>query len=234
MRSDSALRCRGFILVFMAARLALALLVLAPTVAAAEGERTPMIGGSVVGAAAHEDALGGVGLDMTWWAWRAGLSVEGTMLWRADSSAERVAVVGVGLRLLAYDTLVESWLEPRNVELGIELQGIAERWLWNDDWSTPTRYGIGVAVRLRGGSDYDLSSLLAESRVFLRVTKTPQSAEAIGRTVGPAMTEHDPITIMIGVGASWGSGKPDYLDKFRMEPFSPPARRLAGDWLGDR
>jgi hypothetical protein len=215
----------------MAARLAFAALVLAPTVAAAEGERTPMIGGAVVGAAAHEDALGGASLDVTWWAWRAGLSLEGTMLWRADSSAERVAVVGVGVRLLAYDALVESWLEPRNVELGIELQGIAERWLWNDDWSTPTRYGLGVAVRLRGGSDYDLSSLLAESRVFLRVMKTPPTSESIGRTVGPAMTERDPITIMIGIGASWGSGTPEYLDRFRMEPFSPPARRLAGNWL---
>ena len=123
----------------MAARLAFALLLLAPTAAAAEGERSPMIGGAVVGAAAGEDAFGGAGVDLTWWAWRAGLSVEGTMLWRADESAERIAILAVGVRLLAYDTLVQSWLEPRNVELGIELHGIAERWLWADEGSSPTR-----------------------------------------------------------------------------------------------
>ena len=56
----------------MLARLALALLVLAPTVAAAEGERTPMFGGSIVGTAGREDGLGGASVDMTWWSWRIG------------------------------------------------------------------------------------------------------------------------------------------------------------------
>jgi hypothetical protein len=36
---------------------------------------------------------------------------------------------------------------------------------------------------------------------------------------------------MIGLGASWGTGDPDYLERFRMEPFSPAARRLAGGWF---
>jgi hypothetical protein len=104
-------------------------LLLVPSIAAADGERTPIIGGAVVGAATHEDARGGVQAEATWWTWRVGVSAEGAMLWRADDAAKRAAVLGVSARLLAFDTLVESLLEPRNVELGVELHGIVERWI---------------------------------------------------------------------------------------------------------
>jgi hypothetical protein len=36
---------------------------------------------------------------------------------------------------------------------------------------------------------------------------------------------------MVGVGAAFGTGDPDYLQRFRMEPFSPAAQRLANGWL---
>ena len=105
------------------------------------------------------------------------------MLWRADDAAKRAAVLGASVRLLAFDTLVESLLEPRNVELGVELHGIVERWINDDDSST--RYGVGVALRLRGGSDYDMSNLIAESRFFVRVTTTPAIGQSavIGRMI---------------------------------------------------
>jgi hypothetical protein len=206
-------------------------LLLVPSIAAADGERTPIIGGSVVGAGTHENALGGVQADATWWAWRFGISAEGAMLWRADDAAKRAAVLGVSARLLAFDTLVESLLEPRNVELGVELHGIVERWI--DDDST-TRYGVGLALRLRGSSDYDMSNLLAESRFFVRVMTTPAIGQSavLGRMITPP-TPRDTgsLTIMVGVGAAFGTGDPDYLQRFRMEPFSPAARRLASGWL---
>lgn len=214
----------------MAGRLVFALL-LAPTIAAAEGERTPILGGSVVGAAVRDDALAGGSGDVTWWKWRVGLAAEGSILWRADDAAKRVAVLGVSARLLAFDSLVESLLEPRNVELGIELHGIVERWFWDDD---RTRYGVGVALRLRGGSDYDMSSLLAESRVFVRVMATPAIGHdvVVGRMLTPPKDrDTGALTIMVGVGAAFGTGDPDYLQRFRMEPFSPAAQRLASGWL---
>lgn len=213
----------------------LGLLLFVPTTAAAEGERTPILGGGVVGAAVRDDALAGVGADATWWKWRVGVAAEGSILWRADDAAKRVAVLGVSARLLAFDSLVESLLEPRNVELGIELHGVIERWFWNDDaQSDATRYGVGLALRLRGGSDYDMSSLLAESRVFVRVMATPAIGQdsIVGRMLTPPKDrDTGSLTIMIGLGAAFGSGDPDYLQRFRMEPFSPAAQRLASGWL---
>ena len=209
-------------------------LLLVPSIALADGERTPIIGGAVVGAGTHEDALGGIQADATWWAWRFGVSAEGAMLWRADDATKRAAVLGVSARLLAFDTLVESLLEPRNVELGVELHGIVERWMWSGDDDSVTRYGVGLALRLRGGSDYDMSNLLAESRFFVRVMTTPAIGQSavVGRMITPPTTrDTGSLTIMVGVGAAFGTGDPDYLQRFRMEPFSPAAQRLASGWL---
>jgi hypothetical protein len=208
---------------------------IAPTTAAADGERTPMFGGSAVAAAMNEDALGGVGLEAAWWHWRVGLSAEGAVLWSVDDSARRVAMLGLSARLLVFDALIESLLEPRDVELGIELHGIIERTWWSQGAPStdPNRYGIGVAVRLRGGGEYDLSSLLAESRVFLRVMASPtRDEETIARMISPPRDrDTGTLMIMIGLGASFGRGDTNYLERFRMEPFSPEARRLARDWI---
>jgi hypothetical protein len=218
--------------------IALGIVLLAPATAVADGERTPMIGGAVVGAAANEDAFAGAQLEAAWWHWRLGFAAEGSMMWSGDDAARRVTVLGLSTRLLVFDTLVQSLLEPRDVELGLELQGIVERAWWTSDGPQvdPTRYGVGVALRLRGGGEYDLSSLLAESRVFVRVmTSRPLETDAIARTVMPPR-ERDTaqLTVMIGLGAAWGSGDPDYLERFRMEPFSPAAQRLAGGWFQER
>lgn len=219
----------------LAGRLVLAALLIAPALAAAEGERTPMIGGAVVAASAHKDALAGAQLETSWWHWRFGLSAEGSMLWSGDDAARRVTVLGLSARLLVFDALVESFLEPRDVELGIELQTIVERAWWTDASALPdvTSYGVGVAMRLRGASDYDLSSLLAESRVFVRVMTAPSIGDpTIARmTTPPADRDVGQLTVMIGLGAAFGNGDPDYLERFRMEPFSPAARRLAGGWF---
>lgn len=214
-------------------RLVLGLFLLVPTNVLADGERTPIFGGSIVGAAAHEDPLAGVEGEATWWKWRFGVAAEGAMLWRPDDAAKRVAVLGISARLLAFDSLVESLLEPRSVELGVELHGIVERWMWNNETNDITRYGVGVALRLRGSSDYDMSSLIAESRVFVRVMTTPPNQQdSIGRMIAaPAERDTGQLTIMIGLGAAFGTGDPDYLQRFRMEPFSPAARRLANGWL---
>jgi hypothetical protein len=210
-------------------------LLLAPASAVADGERTPMIGGSFVGAAAHEDALAGVELEAAWWQWRLGFSAEGSMMWSGDDASRRVTVLGLSTRLLVFDTLIESLLEPRDVELGIELQGIVERawWTSGSPEADATRYGVGVALRLRGGGEYDLSSLLAESRVFVRVMSArPPQQDAIARMVTPpGERDTGQLTIMIGVGAAWGAGDPDYLERFRVEPFSPAAQRLASGWF---
>jgi hypothetical protein len=209
-------------------------LMLAPASVAAEGERTPMVGGAVIGAAANEDALAGVVVEAAWSLWRFGLSAEGSMMWSADAAARRVAVLGLSARLLVFDTRVQSLFEPRDVELGIELQGIVERAWWSQ---TPApdanRYGIGVAVRLRGASDYDMSSLLAESRVFVRLmTSHTTEGMAIARMLTPPKDrDTGELMIVFGVGAAWGRGDPDYLERFRMEPFSPAAQRLAAGWF---
>src|SRR4051794_36004807 len=108
----------------------LLLLLLPAHVAVADGEHSPMFGGSVVGGAAREDALAGGELEAAWWHWRVGMSAEGSMMWTAEDAARRVTALSLSARLLVFDTLVESLLEPRDVELGIELQAIVERSWW--------------------------------------------------------------------------------------------------------
>jgi hypothetical protein len=126
-----------------------------------------------------------------------------------------------------------SLLEPSDVELGIELHAVVER-LWWDNAATPdsTRYGGGVAFRLRGGGDYDLSPLIAESRLFVRFMSTRwDPGGSIARTTGPAEDrETRELMVLVGIGASFGAGEPGYLQRFRMRPFDAAARALASGW----
>lgn len=210
-----------------------ALAALSPTVARAEGEHTPMFGGSVVGASGHADDLAGGQLEAAWWRWRLGLSAEGSMLWGFENRRE--TALGFTARVLVFDTLVGSLLEPSDVELGIELQGIVER-VW---WAAPnghddaTRYGVGAALRLRGATDIEMSNVITESRVFVRVMATPlQYDPAIARTIGPPEPRAaSDVMVVIGLGASFGTGEPDYIERFRMVPFSRAARQLARGWF---
>ena len=131
----------------------------------ADGERTPMVGGSLLAARdGNRAALVGVALEATWWWGRIGLAAEGAQRADMTDASVRTGVLGASLRVLVADQLMPSLLEPRDVELGLELHGVVER-----DWSSrvdtgddpANRYGLGLAARLRGGGDDD-SALLAE------------------------------------------------------------------------
>jgi hypothetical protein len=201
------------------------LLVLLTTtgVAGAEGEYGPMFGGSLV--ASHEtDAteLGGVGLELGVWRGRLGVALEGSHLRELGGDDTWVTTVGASARVLVVQHLIPSLLEPRDVELGVELQGIVERAWWEDTTRErdPLRYGLGVAIRLRGGSD-DLSNLLAESRLFVRVMASRSGSTALTGSTGFAMTSGDgrELGVVIGLGATFGGGDPDYVQRFRPRPL---------------
>lgn len=85
--------------------------------------------------------------------------------------------------------------------------------------------GLGVAIRMRGGSDWEFSTLLAESRLFLRVMRSrDEEPDAIARAAAP-MTESPErrgITVMVGLGAAFGAGKGRYLQRFRLKAFDEP------------
>jgi hypothetical protein len=209
---------------------------LAPLPVRAEGETTPMIGASVIGGGENERGLVGAELETAWWYWRVGLAGRGSVLWTTDPDGRNGFLVGLTARLLVYDTLVESVLEPRDVELGIELHGILEHAWWSEQ-DPSNRFGFGVAVRLRGDSEYD-GSLLAESRMFLRVMAEPRQPEPwIARSTTTMPHANEPVVgvmVMVGVGASWGRGDDGYLERFRLRAFSPAAQRLANQWFEGR
>ena len=125
--------------------------------------------------------------------------------------------------------LVANWLspallEPCDVEIGVELQAIAERTWWSRDASADAA-GLGVAIRARGGSDWMFSQLIAESRLFVRVMKSrDEVARVLARTAGPAVEAHEQrgITVLVGLGAAFGAGEPRYLERLRPRPLSGP------------
>jgi hypothetical protein len=203
-----------------------ALVVTAATDAVADGEQTPMLGGALVGASGPEqygDLLGGQ-LEAAWWWGRIGLAPEGTMLWNVGGDGTRAAILGASARVRVLEQMLPSLLEPRDVELGVELHAIVERTWWDGDrrGESPTGYGLGIAVRLRGGSD-DFSSILTESRLFVRAVSGPRAAlDAAARAMAPAEDRARELTIVVGLGAAFGLGEPRYLDRFRLRPLEVP------------
>ena len=205
----------------------LAVDVLGAGVAAADGERTPMCGVAVIGAESARTTdqrvdLAGVALDFAWWYGRFGLAAEGSGRWSIDDPT-RAFVAGASARVLLYEGMAPALAEPRDVEVGVELQAIAERTWWYGTATgvDPTAYGVGLAVRLRGTGDLDTSTLIAESRFFIRASSAPYvGVEPEARTM-TATTAAAPRawTVLVGIGASWGSGTASYLDRFRMRPF---------------
>jgi hypothetical protein len=194
--------------------------------ASADGERSPFFGLAVVGAETartpdHAEDLAGVGLDLAWWHGRFGLAAEGTALWSIDPDGARALVLGGSARLRVLERMVPSLIDPRDVELGLELQAIVERAWWNVAVSEdPTAYGVGIALRARGGGDPDGSLLVAESRFFLRVMSAKWSAiDAVARTMTTPASSDRALTVMFGIGASFGAASPAYMDRFRMHPF---------------
>lgn len=198
-----------------------ALVVLVPASALADGERTPMLGAAVVAAHAPEqDAeLLGVALEAAWWLGRVGVAAEGSMRWALDEGP-RVAVLGASARVRVIETLLPALLDARDVELGIELHGIVEHAWW--DGEDATGYGLGLAARVRGGEDDDSSTLLAESRLFVRMVSSRwDELQSVARTTTPPLESREPrvLTVLIGLGASFGRGDPGYVTRFHAQPF---------------
>jgi hypothetical protein len=195
--------------------------------AAAEGEQTPMFGGALTYSEApdHRAALMGGELDLVRWWGRLGLAVEAAARHAVDDSAGNVALAG-SARFLVADWLWTSVLERRDVEMGVELQLIAERMWWSRDDSADA-CGLGAAIRMRGGSDWEFSSLLAESRLFVRVMRSRGEPSTVAaRTVG-AIAEppgRGGVTVMVGLGAAFGAGDAGYLERFRLR--APDVPRL--------
>ena len=190
-------------------------------VAHANGERSPMIGGALIASDAEDSDVAGASLEVAGWLGRIGLAVEGSRQWGVVNMGETVTTLGASARLLAFDCLVPSLLEPSDVELGIELQAIAQRAWWDGiaNPPSPVSYGLGLAVRLRGGSDdYFSRLLLAESRLFVRVFKSragePVDALARGDLAMPGAQGHE-ITVVVGLGVLFGTGDARYVERFR-------------------
>lgn len=205
---------------------ALAIVLAAPS-AHAEGEYGPMFGGGIM--ATHGDAdVAGIGAEMVLWYGPLGVAAEASRQWTVDDVAgPRVGSISGSLRLLAFDQVVPSLLDSRDVvDLGIELHGIVERSWWDDERDL-TQYGVGLALRLRGVNDDDRSNLLAESRVFVRVLRPRESEMAVARETMPA-ARADSIGVMIGLGALWGAGKAAYVERLRRNTA------LDSEWLVGR
>ena len=179
-----------------------------------------MIGGGLIAAHGGDDVgVVGVGLEATYWWHRIGIAVEGSRRWEVESGDPESATFGGGLRLLVADRLLGSIIEPRDLELGLELQGIVEK-AWFDGGGDQVTFGAGLALRLRGGGDAFDSSLLAETRLFVRVMAPRDRDQIAARTTQP-MIERQPMTVIVGLGAVWGSGERRYADKFRSRFATP-------------
>ncbi|HEY5923486.1 MAG TPA: hypothetical protein VIV11_17520 [Kofleriaceae bacterium] len=193
-------------------RLALLAIMMIPVVASAEGERGAMFGGAVIATRAPETEVAGVQLELALWRGRIGVAGEGSYQSGLD---ERVAKLGASLRLLLYHEMTPSLLDPyEDVELGFELHGIVERAWWSDDAAgSPTSYGGGLVLRLRG--DTDFTNILAESRLFVRAlwSREPEMGSIARTSTTPPHEEG--VVIVIGLGAVFGGGQPAYWRKFR-------------------
>src|SRR5262245_33458540 len=135
----------------------------------------------------------------------------------SSSAASRRSRASASARVLLCHQLMPSLRDAREtVEAGIELQGILER-VWRDG-DAATAYGLGLALRLRGGTDF--SNVLAESRLFIRVLATPaHTPAAIARTNTMPETTRE-MAIVVGLGAMFGGGEPDYARRFRPRPLA--------------
>jgi hypothetical protein len=197
--------------------------------AAADGERSPMFGVALVGAESalspdqHADLAGGA-LELAWWHGRIGLAAEGSARWSiAADDSTRAIVAGASARVLVLQTMMPALLEPRDVEVGVELQGIVERTWWTGAASqaAPLGYGLGLALRLRGTGDKEASVLIAESRFFVRVMSSGWRELDVARTTSAVGGADRALTVLIGIGASFGVGTTAYVDRFRLHPFGP-------------
>lgn len=191
--------------------------------AAADGETTPMFGAGVVaGSSTTDDSrMVGVGLEAAWWWGWLGIALEASGRSAAEGDDSETLVLGGSLRLRVLQAIVPSLLEPSDVELGIELQGILERTWWERTVTDvgPIQQGVGIALRLRGSTDDDAPRLITESRCFLRVMwQRPGTDESVARTTMPpvdGVRDVREVMVLVGIGAAFGGGEPRYLEQFR-------------------
>lgn len=203
----------------------------------ADGERTPMIGIAALGGelASRTPDVGTVGvfglhLESAWWLGRFGIAAEGSLRGAAYDGTTYGGVVGASARLRLLDGLAPSLLEPRAVEVALELHAVIERAWWQHGLAGEdgTSYGLGAALRVRG-SGGPFTSLLAESRLFVRVMSSPAAGAPLSverSSVGtptPEAPSGRGITFLVGLGASWGYGSPAYADRFGLHRYIPPA-----------
>jgi len=203
-------------------------LVATTRLAVADGERTPLFGVAVIAGEgartpAERDAQAGFGLDVAWWHGRFGLAAESSLRWSVTADAARTVVVGASARVRVLDRLAPSLFDPRDVEVGVELQAIVERvWRSIDAPIDPYGYGLGLAVRVRGSGDPDSASLFAESRFSLRVMASRwDELDAIARTSMPTSMPDRALTVLLCIGAAWGRGDAAYMQRFRLHPLLP-------------
>jgi hypothetical protein len=205
-------------------------IVLAAPAARAEGEWGPMFGGGIVARQGSESNVAGVEAELVMWHGRIGFSAEASRQWSPNEGGPQVGTLGASLRLLAFDRIVPSLLDTREVvELGIELQGVVERAWWDRDGVRDVvSYGYGLAVRLRGANHDDRSNLLSESRFFVRVLHARDAQmDVIARDTSPA-ERAGVVGVIFGLGALWGGGRPAYVEGLR------PANALDSEWLVGR
>jgi hypothetical protein len=165
--------------------------------------------------------MAGFVVEAAWWRGRIGLAAEGSGRTFVEGDHLRAWSIGASLRLRLYDALVQSLLEARDVEVGVELQAIVERFWWEhpDAEATPARYGVGIALRVRGDAD-DGTTRISESRFFVRVMAAPSIPDAtVARTTMPIVDEPRELIFLLGVGAAFGGGEPAYLERFRWRPM---------------
>jgi hypothetical protein len=196
--------------------------------AAADGEQTPVYGLAVIGgdlarAPDQRTPVAGLGLELASWHGRLGLALEGSARWSIASDAARALVLGASARVRVLDGMMPSLLDPRDVEVGLELQAIVERaWMNVADPVDPTAYGLGIALRVRGSGDPDNPALLSESRFFLRVMSSRWSElDMLARTMTTPPAMDRAVTVLLGIGASFGGGSPGYMERFRLHPHDP-------------
>jgi hypothetical protein len=193
----------------------------------ADDDRTPMFGITGFGAEAARPAarvadLAGGTFEVAWWHGRLGVAGEASATWQLDGGRASAVAVGGSARLRVLERMVPSLMEPRDVELGLELQAIVERTWWSTDVGVdPMARGLGIALRFRGYVDPPGSDVIAESRFFVRVMSSQWSEpDAVPR--GAAPVHNDPgaaLTVLVGIGASFGACSPAYMERFRMHAF---------------
>jgi hypothetical protein len=187
-----------------------------------------MLGVGIIGTHTEDLTVAGFRGEAAFWYSRVGIGLEASHQWSVDGGGPRVGAVSGSLRLLVFEHMMPSLFVRREVvELGIELHGIVERAWWREIEAhrEPWTYGVGLAVRLRGAAEDDLSSnLLSETRLFVRamtsrVWMDPGSPSeeppiVLTRDLSPG-EERRGYTIIVGLGAAWGAGKRSYVEELR-------------------